>query len=134
MRRLSPVSFRWTEVTETAIPSRGSHTSSGRIGLIMSEDKLPIVENVTERRTGNQRGRPFRSRSFLLLLTLAVVWSAVLVDPQIGPLALYVVGAFGIALAVMAAAMGLGFLGFGIFAVSDRLAGWFRRASQWPED
>ena len=100
----------------------------------MSEDKLQLVENVSETRIGNQRRRPFRSRSLLLLLTLAVVWSAVLVDPQIGPLALYVVGAFGIALAVMATAMGLGFLGFGIFSVGDRLAGWFRRASQWPEE
>jgi hypothetical protein len=100
----------------------------------MSGDKLPEVDNLRETRPGKRRRRPFRTRSLILLLTLAVVWFAVLVDPQIGPLALHVVGAFGIALAVMAAAMGLGFLGFGIFAVGDRLAGWFRRASQWPEE
>jgi hypothetical protein len=100
----------------------------------MSQDELPVVDNVRETQPGKQQRRPFRTRSLILLLTLAVVWFAVLVDPQIGPLALYVVGAFGIALAVMATAMGLGFLGFGIFAVGDRLAGWYRRVSQWPEE
>jgi hypothetical protein len=65
---------------------------------------------------------------------LAAVWFGVLVDPQIGLLAFYIVGAFGVALAVMIIAMGLGVLGFGIFAVGDRLTGWVRRASQWPEE
>jgi hypothetical protein len=100
----------------------------------MSEAKLPVGEKLSETRPGERRQRPVRTRSLILLSTLVVVWCAVLVDPQIGPLALHVVGAFGVALAVMAMAMGLGFLGFGIFAVGDRLAGWFRRASQWPEE
>jgi hypothetical protein len=85
-------------------------------------------------RPGKGQRRQFGTRSLILLIALAAVWFGVLVDPQIGPLALYIVGAFGVALAVMAMAMGLGFLGFGIFAVGDRLAGWVRRASQWPED
>jgi hypothetical protein len=80
------------------------------------------------------RRRTFRPRSFILLIALAAVWLDVLIDPHIGPLTLYIMGAFGLALAVMAVAMGLGFLGFGIFAVSTRLAGWVRRASQWPEE
>ena len=85
-------------------------------------------------RPGKGQRRQFGTRSLILLIALAAVWFGVLVDPQIGPLALYIVGAFGVALAVMAMAMSLGFLGFGIFAVGDRLVGWVRRASQWPED
>ena len=83
-------------------------------------------------RSGKAR-RQFRTRSLILLIALAAIWLGVLVDPQIGPLALLMMGAFGVALAVMAMAMGLGFLGFGIFAAGNRLAGWVRRASQWPE-
>jgi hypothetical protein len=98
----------------------------------MSEDKCAAVEDVLKVRSVNGR-RQFRTRSLVLLIILAAVWLIVLVDPHIGPLALYVVGAFGVALAVMAVAMGLGFLGFGIFAVSDWLVRWIHRTSQWPE-
>jgi len=89
------------------------------------------MEEVQLHRGQRQR---FRTRSLILVIGLAVVWLGVLADPQIGPLTLYVVGAFGIALTLMAIAMGLGFLGFGIFAVGDWLVGWFRRALQWPEE
>jgi hypothetical protein len=75
-----------------------------------------------------------RTRSLVLLLALSAVWFAVLIDPRLGPLALYIAGAFLVALAVMATAMGLGLLGFGIFAAGDRLVSWVRRASQWPEE
>jgi hypothetical protein len=100
----------------------------------MCEDKLPAVYNTGEVRPGKRDQRQFRMRSLILLITLAALWLELLVDAQIGPLVLYVVGAFGVALVVMAVAMALGFLGFGIFAVSDRLAGFFHRASNWPEE
>jgi hypothetical protein len=83
-------------------------------------------------RSAKGRRRQFRRMSLILLIALIAVWLGVLVDPQIGLLMVYVMGAFGVALTVMA--MGLGFLGFGIFAAGDRLAGWVRRASQWPEE
>jgi hypothetical protein len=85
-------------------------------------------------RSAKGRRRQFRRMSLILLIALIAVWLGVLVDPQIGLLMVYVMGAFGVALTVMAMAMGLGFLGFGIFAAGDRLAGWVRRASQWPEE
>jgi hypothetical protein len=100
----------------------------------MSEDELLAVDNTAEVRPGKGRRRQYRMRSLILLIALAAIWSGVLIDPEIGPIALYVVGAFGLALTVMAAAMGLGFLGFGIIAAGDRLVGWVRRASQWPEE
>jgi hypothetical protein len=70
----------------------------------------------------------------ILLVSLAAAWLIVLGDPHIARLLLFFVGAFGIALALIAAAMGLGLLGFGLFAAGDRLIGWLRRASRWPDE
>ena len=64
---------------------------------------------------------------------LVSAWSVVLVDPNIGPLVLLALGAFGMTLGVMGAAMGLGLLDFGLFAAGDRIIGWFRRGSTWPD-
>ena len=58
----------------------------------------------------------------------------VLLDPRVGPLVLLVVGAFGITLAVMGVAMGLGLLGFGLCSTCDRIVGWLLRASRWPDE
>lgn len=99
----------------------------------MSENKLAAVGDVMDKWPSKSPRQHFRTTSFMLLIASAAVWTGVLLDPQIGPLVLHVVGAFGVALAVMATAMGLGLLGFGIFMVGDRLMCWFRRASQWPE-
>ncbi len=80
-----------------------------------------------------RRRRRFRTRTILLIAALVSAWSVVLVDPNIGPLVLFALGAFGMSLGVMGAAMGLGLLGFGLFAAGDRIIGWFRRGSTWPD-
>ena len=99
----------------------------------MLGDQLPLIDGAPEVRP-ICRSRPFRPTRSILLITLGAVWFGLLVDPQIGPLVFHFVSAFGLGLTVMATAMGLGLLGFGIFAVGDRLAGWIRRASQWPQE
>jgi hypothetical protein len=80
-----------------------------------------------------RRGRQFRMRTTMMAIVLAAVWLGVLLDPQVGLLVAFLLGGFGAALALMAAAMGLGLLGFGLFAAADRLLGVIRRASQWPD-
>src|SRR5262249_23078556 len=80
-----------------------------------------------------RRRRQFRIRTLMLVVALAAVWMGVLLDPNIAPLVLLIVGAFGIGLAVMAAAMALGLLGFGLFAGGDRVIAWLRRGSRWPD-
>jgi 1,4-dihydroxy-2-naphthoate octaprenyltransferase len=89
-------------------------------------------ENVTGRH--GRLGRRFETRSVLLAVVLAVVWIEVLLDPQAAWLVLILLGGLGIALGLMGAAMGLGFLGFGLCMAGDRVMGWLRRASQWPDE
>jgi hypothetical protein len=81
-----------------------------------------------------RRSRQFRMRTMIMAIVLAAVWLGVLLDPQVGPLVAFFLGGFGITLAVMVAAMGLGFLGFGLFAAADRLLSVIRRASRWPDE
>jgi hypothetical protein len=81
-----------------------------------------------------QGGRAYRRRMAVLGVFLAVVWLGVLVDPQVGPMVLFALGGFGAVLGVFVAAMGLGLLGFGLCAAGDRLVGWLRRGSRWPEE
>jgi len=70
----------------------------------------------------------------LLATVLAVVWIEVLLDPQAAWLMVILFGSLGIALGLMGAAMGLGFLGFGLCVAGDRMLGWLRRVSQWPDE
>ncbi|HKI20056.1 MAG TPA: hypothetical protein VKA15_19360 [Isosphaeraceae bacterium] len=81
-----------------------------------------------------RRSRQFRTRTMMMAVVLAAVWLGVLLDPQVDPLVAFLLGGFGVTLAVMGAAMGLGLLGFGLFAAVDRLLGVFRRASRWPDE
>jgi hypothetical protein len=77
--------------------------------------------------------RQFRLRTVMVVIALVAVWMGVLLDPNVAPLVLGLLGAFGISLGVMAAAMVLGILGFGVFAAGARVLGWLRRASRWPD-
>jgi hypothetical protein len=81
-----------------------------------------------------RRRRQFRLRTVMMVIALVAVWMGVLLDPNVAPLVLGLLGAFGIALGVMVAAMVLGILGFGLFAAGERVMGWLRRASRWPDE
>lgn len=81
-----------------------------------------------------RRRRQFRMRTMMMTVVVAAVWLGVLFDPHVGALVAFLLGAFGIGLAVMGAAMGLGLLGFGLCAAGDRMLGAIRRASRWPEE
>jgi hypothetical protein len=80
------------------------------------------------------RSRRFRTRTMLIAVVLAAVWIRVLLDPHVELLVAFLLGGVGIALALMGAAMGLGLVGFGLFAAVDRLLGVFRRAAHWPDE
>lgn len=106
-------------------PGRDLH-----LGEDVDPDKIPSGKQA---RSPERRRRRFRTRTILLIAALVSAWSIVLVNPNIGPLVLFALGAFGMTLGVMGAAMGLGWLGFGLFAAGDRIIGWFRRGSTWPD-
>lgn len=79
-----------------------------------------------------------RDRRWVVLLAavLAAAWFGLLVDPAHGALkwlaALAALAAVTV-LAVVGSALGLAWLGFGLFALGDRVVGWVRRAGRWPE-
>jgi len=87
---------------------------------------------------GDPWSRAFPSRSgtrtWVLILVLASVWCRLLGDPMIGPVLLFLLMALGLTLGVLVAAMGLGWMGIGLFAAGDRLVAWFRAGTKWPED
>lgn len=68
-----------------------------------------------------------------LALVVAGVWLGLLADPVVGPTLLSLLGVFAAVLAVVAVTLGLGWLGFGLFALGDRVAAWVKRSSRWPE-
>jgi hypothetical protein len=82
----------------------------------------------------DRRRRRSRTRTMVLVAALVSAWLVVLVDPHIGPLVVFMLGAFGVTLGVLGAAMGLGLLGFGLCGAMDRAIGWLRRSSRWPNE
>ena len=81
-----------------------------------------------------RRRRQFRLRTLLGVIALVAVGMGVLLDPNVAPLVLVILGAIGIGVGVMVAAMALGLVGFGLFAAGGRVIDWLRRASRWPEE
>ena len=77
------------------------------------------------------RGR-WRTRS--LLIALLLIWLELLLDPTVGRMLWDAALGFGITLAVLALALGLGLMGSGLFAVGDRVLAWLRAGSRWPDD
>jgi hypothetical protein len=70
----------------------------------------------------------------VLAVILGAVWIGLLLDPAIATLALGVVFALGLTAGVFLAAMGLGMIGSGVFAIGDRVFAWLRQGSRWPEE
>ena len=78
--------------------------------------------------------RRFRMRSWILLIALVAIWAWVLMDREIGLWVLKGLAVVAATLLVMALAMGLGLLGFGIFGIGGRIVDWLRHASRWPDE
>jgi hypothetical protein len=87
-----------------------------------------------DRRTGpERRRRQFRLRSLMMIVALVAVWAWALRMPGVGGLLLVLGGAVAIGLGVLLGAMFLGLLGFGLFALYDRLAARGRAEPQWQQ-
>jgi hypothetical protein len=69
-----------------------------------------------------------------LAVAVIGIWAELLLDPAINHLFISLAGAFGAALVVMGAAMGLGLLGFGIIGATARLTAWLIQAARWPDE
>lgn len=82
---------------------------------------------------GRQRSRRFRVRIWVVSLVLLALWLGLLLDPMVGPLILGVLMAFALTLALIVGTMGLGIMGFGLFAAGDHVIAWLRQGSRWPE-
>jgi hypothetical protein len=80
-----------------------------------------------------RRRRQFRTRTLMLIVALAAVWMGVLLDPNVGPIVLMALAAFGLTLGLMGTAIVLGILGFGLCTAGGRAWGWLRSASRWPD-
>jgi hypothetical protein len=81
-----------------------------------------------------RRRRQFRLRTGMSAIALVALAMGILLDPNLAPLALMLLGAFGTGLGVLAAGMALGILGFGFCAAGERAVSWLRRAATWPDD
>jgi hypothetical protein len=92
------------------------------------------MEQTARSVTGALRRRQFRIRSMMLAIALVAAWMWVLLDPFVGPLVLAIVMWVGGTLAIVAGAMGLALLGFGLCTAGERMIGWLRRAASWPEE
>ena len=125
---LSQVDFRWIE-------EFSFWSADCRLQIIDTHDRQRTTHGHRDRdRTARSTAGRFEIRSIILAVMLAVVWIELLHDPQSAWLMLILLGGLGIALGLMGAAMGLGFLGFGLCMAGDRVMGWLRRASQWPDE
>jgi hypothetical protein len=72
-------------------------------------------------------------RIWVVSLVLLALWLGLLLDPMVGPLILGVLMAFALTLALIVGTMGLGIMGFGLFAAGDHVIAWLRQGSRWPE-
>ncbi len=67
-------------------------------------------------------------------LSMTAIWLVVLLDPMVRLLILGGLMAMALTPGVLVAAMALGMIGTGLFAVGDRFIAWLRRNSRWPEE
>jgi len=87
-------------------------------------------KNVDERRY-----KQYRIRTMMMAIVVIAVWLAVLggASGVLWPVIWFVVVAVGASLGLMLGLIGLVYLGFGLFAIGDRVLGWLKRAAHWPE-
>ena len=83
--------------------------------------------------SGESLRRRFRYRLSTLMVAIAVlaVWLGALVVPGVGDLFLGGAAVIAATLLILLLAMGLGWVGFGLFALADRALSWARRGPEW---
>ena len=84
-------------------------------------------------RGGRRRSGRLQTRTRVVSLVLLALWLGLLLDPMVGPLILRILMAFGLTLALIVGTMGLGIMGFGLFAAGDHVIALLRQGSRWPE-
>jgi hypothetical protein len=77
--------------------------------------------------------RQYRLRTLIFAVVVAAVWFAAFRVPGLGELVAGVVALVAIVAAGFVGLMALGWIGFGLFALVDRLVAWTRRAATWPD-
>jgi hypothetical protein len=95
----------------------------------------PDFDPIPEASKGEDERRRlrFRTRSMMLIVLVVGIWLALVLDPLVGPFVFGLMLVIGFVLAVALAAMSLGWLGFGLFALGDRVISWFQRSTRWPD-
>lgn len=114
--------------------TRPADHQAGYDPYFQATDVGPAKEPESPASVDGRGRRTYRRRVAMLGAVLAVVWLGVLLDPTLGPLMVLVLAGFGGVIALFAAAMGLGLLGFGVCSVGDRFLAWLRRGTRWPEE
>jgi len=114
--------------------SRPAGSDAGYDPYFQATDVGPAKESASSPTDAERGRRRFGRRMRVLGVVLAVVWIGVLLDPGIAGLALLLLAGVGAALGLLAAAMALGLLGFGLGIAGDRFLAWLRRGSRWPEE
>jgi hypothetical protein len=107
---------------------------SGHDPYFQGTDIAPAKGDVPGTPAADRRRRQFRIRSIMLVVAIVAVWMWVLLDPIIRGIVFGVLLWVASTLALVGTAMGLGLLGFGVCTTGERIIGWLRRGSSWPED
>lgn len=74
------------------------------------------------------------ARGWIPWLLLAVLFLGLSSDPLVGPLIVGAVKLAALTVGIVAAAMLLGLIGSGLFAVGDRILAGLRGANHWPDE
>jgi hypothetical protein len=74
-----------------------------------------------------------QARIWVVSLVLLALLAGLLFDPMVGPLIVGVLMALGLTLVVLLGTMGLGIMGFGLFAAGEHVIAWLRQGTRWPD-
>lgn len=90
---------------------------------------------IVDARTADRERRrcQVRLQGLLVAIALAALAFGFLRLPGVAGVVVLLLGAVGITLLVMLGAMALGLLGFGLFALFDRIIGGARDPGAWPD-
>lgn len=98
----------------------------------------PVFDDLFSNRAPSKKVEAWRWRarttSLLLVVLMVGIWLGVLMDPMVGPFAWFGTLAIGLTLGILLMAIGLSWLGFGLFALGDWVVAWCRRTMRGPDN